>query len=244
MVPDNRCNDELLHYNNLEEVNEQKYKDLEEIRIEYPNIIRLMKNAEFPPEILKSLSVALDDFGDNPLIVRSSSVLEDQIGAAFSGKYKSLFLANQGTKAKRLEALKGAITEVYASVYGPDPIQYRAERGLLDIHEEMGILIQEVVGFRVDEYFFPLFSGVAFSNNEYRWSPRINREDGLVRAVPGLGTRAVDRLTDDFPIMICPQQPDIRVNSIPEEVKRYSPRRMDVINLERMPLKPSAYLIC
>lgn len=224
---------ELLHYNNLEEVNEQKYKDLEEIRIEYPNIIRLMKNAEFPPEILKSLSVALDDFGDNPLIVRSSSVLEDQIGAAFSGKYKSLFLANQGTKAKRLEALKGAITEVYASVYGPDPIQYRAERGLLDIHEEMGILIQEVVGFRVDEYFFPLFSGVAFSNNEYRWSPRINREDGLVRAVPGLGTRAVDRLTDDFPIMICPQQPDIRVNSIPEEVKRYSPRRMDVINLEK-----------
>ncbi len=131
-----------------------------------------------------------------------------------------------------MEALKGAIIEIYASVFGPDPIQYRAERALLDFHEEMGILIQEVVGNRVGKYFFPLFSGVAFSNNEYRWSPRIKREDGLIRVVPGLGTRAVDRLNDDFPIMLSPEQPGIRINSIPEEIKQYSPKKIDVINLE------------
>ena len=50
--------------------------------------------------------------------------------------------------------------------------------------------------------------------------------------VPGLGTRAVDRLTDDFPVLVSPQQPGIRVNIVPEEIKRYSPKKIDVINLE------------
>ena len=120
------------------------------------------------------------------------------MGAAFSGKYKSLFLANQGPKQKRLEALMDAIAEIYASLFSPDSIQYRREHGLLDFHEEMGIMIQEVVGTRIGRYFLPFFAGVAFSNNEFRWSPRLKREDGLVRLTPGLGTRAVDRLSDDF----------------------------------------------
>lgn len=224
---------EFLHYNNLEELNIQKYKELFEIRIDYPNIIQLMKNCEFPEGIVKSLAMALDDFGDVPLIVRSSSLLEDQMGAAFSGKYKSLFLANQGSKQQRLEALMDAIGEVYASMYGPDSIQYRSERGLLDFQEEMGILIQEVVGTRAGPYFLPLFAGVAFSNNEFRWSPRIKREDGLIRMVMGLGTRAVDRVGDDFPVLVSPGQPGLRVNMIPEEIKRYSPKKVDVINLEK-----------
>lgn len=223
---------EFLQYNNLEELNEQKYKDLQEVRIEYPNIVQLVKNSQLPPEIVKSLSVALDDLGDVPIIVRSSSTLEDQAGSAFSGKYKSLFLANKGSKKERLDALVDAILEVYASVFSPDPIQYRAERGLLDLHEEMGILIQQVVGKKIGRYYFPLFSGVAFSNNEYRWSPRIRREDGLLRIVPGLGTRAVDRLSDDFSVLLSPGQPGIRVNIVPEEIKRYAPRKMDVIDLE------------
>lgn len=223
---------EFLHYNNLEDLNEQKYREIQEIRIEYRNIVQLMKNSKLPPEIINSLSVALDDFGERPIIVRSSSILEDQSGASFSGKYKSLFLANQGSKKERLEALEDAIIEIYASVYGPDPIQYRAERNLIDIHEEMGIMIQEVVGTKIGKYFFPLFSGVGFSNNEYRWSPRIKREDGLLRIVPGLGTRAVDRLTDDFPILLSPEQPGIKVNIVPEEIKRYSPKKIDVIDLE------------
>jgi len=224
---------EFLHYNNLEELNIQKYKELFEIRIDYPNIIQLMKNCELPEGIVKSLAMALDDFGDCPLIVRSSSLLEDQMGAAFSGKYKSLFLANQGSKQQRLEALMDAIGEVYASQYSPDSIQYRSERALLDFQEEMGILIQEVVGRRVGPYFLPLFAGVAFSNNEFRWSPRIKREDGLIRLVMGLGTRAVDRVGDDFPVLVSPGQPGLRVNTIPEEIKRYSPKKLDVINLAK-----------
>jgi pyruvate,water dikinase len=223
---------DFLRHNNLEEVIEQKYKEIDQIRQEYPHIIQLFKNSQFSPEMVNGLSMMLDDLGDMPIIVRSSSLLEDRLGSAFSGKYKSLFLANQGSKDERLAALLDAIAEVYASTFGADPIQYRLERGLLDFHEEMGVMIQEVVGKKVGKYFLPAFAGVAFSDNEFRWSPRIKRDDGLLRMVPGLGTRAVDRLSDDYPVLIAPGQPGLRVNVTPDEVIRYSPKKIDVINLE------------
>lgn len=223
---------DFMHYNNLDEVVEQKYKEINQVRLEYPHIVQTFKSGRFPPDIIRGLSMALDDFGDCPLIVRSSSLLEDRMGAAFSGKYKSLFLANQGSKQERLDALMDAIAEVYASVFSPDPIEYRAERGLIDFGEEMGIMIQEVVGSRVGKYYLPAFAGVAVSNNEFRWSPRIQRKDGLVRLVPGLGTRAVDRLSDDYPVLLAIGQPGLRVNSTVDEICRYSAKQIDVINLE------------
>ena len=223
---------EFIDYNDLEDILHQKYKDMDEVRRDYPNIIRLFKNSSFPSNLVHGLSAALDDFDGVPIIIRSSSLLEDRVGTAFSGKYKSLFLANQGTKKECLEALLDAISEIYASMFGPDPIEYRAERGVLEFDEQMGILIQEVVGTRNGKYFFPAFAGVAFSKNEFRWSPRITRDDGLVRLVPGLGTRAVDRTGEDFPVLIVPGQPELRVNVAVDEIVRYSPSRMDVINLE------------
>ena len=221
----------FIYYNNLEDVIEQKYKTIEEIRQEYPHIMQAFKNSHFSPEITNGLSRALDDFGDVPIIVRSSSLLEDRLGSAFAGKYKSLFLGNQGTKKEKLEALMDAIAEVYASIFSPDPIGYRTERGLLDFHEEMGIMIQEVVGKRIGKYFFPSFAGVAFSTNEFRWSPRINREDGLIRIVPGLGTRAVDRIGNDYRIN-CTGKPELRVNLTLKDFLAYSPKNIDVINIE------------
>ncbi|HYN01590.1 MAG TPA: PEP/pyruvate-binding domain-containing protein [Vicinamibacteria bacterium] len=223
---------DFIHHNDLEDVYNRKYVDPDRVRLEYPYVVQLFKNSFFSPEILRGLSTVLDDLEGRPIIVRSSSLLEDRLGSAFSGKYKSLFLANAGGKRERMAALTDAIAEVYASVFSPDPIEYRALRGLLDLHEEMGILIQEVVGTRVGPYWMPAFSGVGFSNNEFRWSSRIAREDGLLRIVPGLGTRAVDRLADDYPVLIAPGQPGLRVNQTPEEALRYSPKKADVINLE------------
>ncbi len=222
----------FLRFNNLDEVIEQKYKDINQVRLEYPHVMLTFKNSRFPPEVVQGLSMVLDELEGMPLIIRSSSLLEDSLGAAFSGKYKSLFLANQGTKQERLEALLDAVAEVYASIFGPDPIEYRAERGLLDFSEEMGIMIQGVVGSRVGDYFLPSFAGVAFSRNEFRWSPRIKREDGLIRTVPGLGTRAVDRVSDDYPALIAPGQPGLRVNVATEEIVYYTPKKIDVINLK------------
>ena len=222
----------FVRFNKLDEVVEQKYKDINQVRLEYPHVIHTFKDSRFPPEIVQGLSMVLDELEGVPLIIRSSSLLEDSLGAAFSGKYKSLFLANQGNKHERLRALLDAIAEVYASTFGPDPIEYRAERGLLDFSEEMGIMIQGVVGTRIGDYFLPAFAGVAFSRNEFRWSPRISREDGLIRMVPGLGTRAVDRVSDDYPVLVAPRQPGLRVNVAPEEVVYYSPKKVDVINLK------------
>ena len=223
---------QFVHHNDLEDVLSRKYSEIDQIRQEYPDLVALFKNSSFPAELVKGLAVALDDLGDKPIIVRSSSLLEDRAGSAFSGKYKSLFLGNRGTKEERLTALLDAIAEVYASIFGPDPTEYRAERGLLHVHEEMGIMIQEVVGKQLGKYFLPACSGVAFSNNEFRWSARIKRGDGLIRLVPGLGTRAVDRVSDDYPVLIAPGQPTLRANVTVDEIQKYSPKRIDVVNLE------------
>lgn len=223
---------DFIHYNFLEDFQSFKFSRIEEIRNNYPYLEQVCKHSFFPPEIQSQLRLILDDLGEGPLIVRSSSLLEDSKDTAFSGKYRSLFLANTGSKEQRLMALSEAVAEVYASLFNPDAIQYRAERGLLDYYEEMGVLIQRVVGRRVGRYFFPAFAGVAFSNNEFRWSPRVQREDGVLRIVAGLGTRAVDRVGYDYPVLVSPGHPGIRVNIMPEEIVHYSQKLIDVINIE------------
>jgi predicted nucleotidyltransferase len=222
----------LLEENGLDELNEHKYLDMVDIRISYPRIIQRLKNAHLSPYILNELNKVLDNSEACPLIVRSSSLLEDQIDTSFSGKYKSLFITNIGTRAERMKQLTDGILEVYASIFNPDSIEYRKERGLLDCDEQMGIMIQEVVGCKVGTYYFPLFAGVAFSNNELRWSHRIKRDDGLLRMVMGLGTRAVDRVGEDYPVLLSPGQPNLRINQSPYDLQRYSPQYMDVIDLE------------
>jgi hypothetical protein len=223
---------DFIHYNFLEDFQSFKFSSIQEIRHNYPYLQQVCKHSYFPPEMHNQLLLILDDLGEGPLIVRSSSLLEDSKGTAFSGKYRSLFLANTGPKEERLAALAEAVAEVYASIFNPDAIQYRAERGLLDYYEEMGILIQKVVGRAVGRYFFPAFAGVAFNNNDFRWSSRLRREDGVLRMVAGLGTRAVDRVENDYPVLISPGLPGIRVNVMPEEAVHYAQRSIDVINME------------
>ena len=190
---------EFIRYNNLEDLYDRKYMEIEQVRQEYPHIVQVFKNSPLSA-------------GDRPRAVGGARRLRGppahraQLEPARGPRRRGLLREVQepvprqpGPRRERLGALPDAIAEVYASIFGPDPIEYRAERGLLDVHEEMGIMIQEVVGRRVGHYFLPAFAGVAFSNNEFRWSPRIRREDGLVRLVPGLGTRAVDRLSRRLP---------------------------------------------
>lgn len=224
---------DFLRFNRLEELNSYKYNSSFYHRMTYENVVAKIKNASLPPQTVTMLRLVLEDLGDVPLILRSSSLLEDTHRGSFSGKYKSLFLKNRGTKQERLEALMDAMLEIYASMYNPDSIQYRKERGLLNFTEQMGVLIQEVVGTQIGKYYMPVYAGVAFSRNLLRWSPRIRPEDGLIRIAMGLGTRAVDRVNNDYPIMFAPGQPQLRINQSPEEIYRYSPRHIDLIDLER-----------
>lgn len=223
---------DFLHYNNLEDLNSYKYNTPFDLRATYDGVVARIKKAKLTPHTIQMLRVVLEDLAGSPIIVRSTSLLEDRQSGAFSGKYKSLFLSNQGTRQERLRALIDAILEIYASMYNPDALQYRRERSMLTTIEQMGILIQEVVGRRIGKYYLPVFAGVAFSHNLLRWSHRIRRDGGLVRIVPGLGTRAVDRVNDDYPVLFSPGQPELQINQIPDDVYRYSPKHVDLINLE------------
>ena len=224
--------EDFIAFNGLGEYQNQKYKTPDEIHREYRLIRSVFRNADFPAGIVDQLRNMLVKIGDHPLIVRSSSLLEDRFGTAFSGKYASLFLANQGSLDDRLTALLGAIAEVYASALGPDPLLYRREHELQDYEEDMAVLIQKVIGKRFGPYFAPAFAGVAFSRNEYRWSPRIKKEDGLLRIVMGLGTRAVDRVAGESPRLVALGLPTLRYESGVNEVLASAQRTIDVINVE------------
>jgi phosphoenolpyruvate synthase/pyruvate phosphate dikinase len=97
------------------------------------------------------------------LIVRSSSLLEDNFGTSFAGKYESHFCPNQGTQEENLEDLTCAIKRVYASIFNPDALLYRRSRELQDYDERMAILLQVVQGEKFGKYFMPHAAGVAFS---------------------------------------------------------------------------------
>ena len=217
---------ELLRYIN------QKYRTEQEIREEYPSICEIFRKGTFPDDIIAELQSILVELGDLPLIVRSSSLLEDSFGTSFAGKYDSFFCPNQGTPEENIKALLFAISSVYASVYSPDVILYRRRMRLLDYDERMAILIQEVKGRHRGEYFFPDGAGVGFSQNQFRWDPRIDREAGFLRLVWGLGTRAVDRLSTDYPRFVALSHPDFRPEVDPNRIKRYSQHFVDLIHLD------------
>ncbi|MFH2035026.1 MAG: PEP/pyruvate-binding domain-containing protein, partial [Candidatus Zixiibacteriota bacterium] len=219
----------FMHYNNFDDVVEQKYKDSDQIRLEYPQIVQSFINGQFPEDIIKRLSVALDDLNEKPLIVRSSSLLENQIGSTFFGKYKSIIIANKGNKRERLGALMSAIAEVYASTFSPDPIEYRQNNDLLDIGEEMGIMIQEVVGTRIGKYYLPLCSGIAYSDNMFRWTKTIKQEDGLICISPGLRIRPENHNKIEFPVLVIPGQPEF--TNI-KNSQNYIPSKIIAINTE------------
>ncbi|HWU38264.1 MAG TPA: PEP/pyruvate-binding domain-containing protein, partial [Candidatus Acidoferrum sp.] len=201
---------EFLDRNNLYLFHTFKYKDRESIEKDFLRIEEQFKFATFSPEVVEDFRRILEEIGQHPIIIRSSSMLEDNFGLAFSGKYTSVFLTNQGVLETRLSKFLIGLKKVFASTFGPDPILYRRDHGLLDYDERMAMIVQKVVGRRFGDYFFPFVSGVMFSRNLYTWDPRIEKEAGLVRLVLGLGTRAVDRVGSDYPRMIPLSHPQLR----------------------------------
>lgn len=198
----------------------------------------------FPTAIMEQFRNLIDYFGQAPIIVRSSSLLEDSFGNAFAGKYRSEFCANQGSPDERLEAFLRAVKLVYASALNPDALSYRRKRGLGESDEQMAILVQRVSGMPHGGLFFPSLAGVAFSRNLYAWNDRIDPNQGMVRLVFGLGTRAVDRVGGDYPRMIAVSHPQLRPE-VGAKIARYSQRHVDVLDLEANELatKPFAQVI-
>lgn len=186
----------------------------------------------FPAYTIKQLEEMLDYFGQSPFIVRSSSLLEDNFGNSFAGKYDSVFCANQGPRERRLDDFLAAVRTIYASSMSERALRYRAQRGMLDRDEQMALLIMRVSGSRYGHYFYPPVAGVGFSFNPYVWSRDIDPHAGVVRLVFGLGTRAVNRSDDDYTRIVALNAPERRPEANFDEVRQYTQRRVDCIDLD------------
>lgn len=174
----------------------------------------------------------LEYYGQSPIIVRSSSLLEDNFGNAFAGKYESVFCVNQGTPEERLNSFMDAVRVVYASTMNQDALQYRKNRGLSEEDEQMAILVQRVSGDYYGDYFFPHAAGVANSSNLYVYDSNIDMDAGMLRLVFGLGTRAVDRIIGDYVKIVALDDP-LRESLLHYgEEQKYSQHKVDVLNLK------------
>lgn len=223
---------DFIAKNQLYQFHAQKYKSREDIEKEYEHISDHFKRASFPEDVLEKFRKLLEESGEHPLELRPSSLLEDNFGYAFSGKYDAVFLANQGNIEKRLKEFAWGLKRVHMSTYGPVPILYRKNHNLLDFDEKMSVLVQKVVGRKFGNFFFPLAGGVGHSYGAYSWTPSINKEDGVMRLVMGLGTRAVDRIGEDCARMIPLSNPMLRSEGPMDCMVQYSQKFVDVLNME------------
>lgn len=186
-------------------------------------------NGQFPPDVRRQFVRMLEYFGQNPIIVRSSSLQEDGYGNAFAGKYESVFCINTGTIEEQLEALEDAVRTVYASAMDRSALEYRRLRGLEESDEQMAILIQRVSGSKYDDFFMPSAAGVGYSYSAYRWDSRMDPDAGMLRMVVGLGTQAVDR-TGSYPRIISLDRPEKSPLTNTAERHKFSQNKLDVLD--------------
>ncbi len=191
-----------------------------------------MLHGEIPAEVRPELERMLDHFGQYPILVRSSSLLEDGFGNAFAGKYESVFCVNQGSPEQRLDQLETAIRRVYASTMSEDALVYRRQRGLASREEPMALLLQRVNGRYHGRYYLPDAAGVGVSQNTFVWSRDMDPAAGMLRLVMGLGTRAVDRIEGDHACVIALDLPHKRPFRSRDEAYRFSQHQVDVLDID------------
>ena len=187
----------------------------------------------FPEEIKEQFQIMLEYFGQSPIIVRSSSLLEDAFGNAFAGKYESIFCPNQGSPEMRYEYFEQALRRIYASSMNESALVYRLQHGLDQKDELMSLLVQRVSGVSRKQYFFPEMAGVGFSRNPFTWTQEMDSKAGMLRLVFGLGTRAVMRDVGDYPRIVALDNPLLKPHAGLEDTRKYSQHEVDVINVEK-----------
>lgn len=190
-----------------------------------------IEDGHFPEDIQEQFRRLLSYFGQSPIIVRSSSILEDGFGNAFAGKYESVFCPNQGDLETRLKEFENAVKIVYASTMSPAALEYRLRRGMEKRDEQMALLVQRVSGSYYDHYYMPNAAGVGFSYSTYKFMDEMDASKGMLRLVMGLGTKAVDRTVGDYPRLVSLDMPTTVLNSNSAYRHRYSQHKMDVIDL-------------
>jgi len=198
-----------------------------------PELKEKLLRGKFPDQIRERFREIIEHFGQSPIIVRSSSLLEDSFGNAFAGKYESLFLANQGDPEQRYCEFEEAVRRVYASTMDENALAYRLQRGLDQQDEQMALLVQRVSGSYKNNYFFPDLAGVGVSYNTFVWKPDLDPKAGMLRLVLGLGTRAVERVEDDYPQIIALDEPMLRPYADREDARKFSQHNVDLLDTGR-----------
>ncbi len=191
----------------------------------------------FPDPIRERFQLMLEYFGQSPIIVRSSSLLEDAFGSAFAGRYESFFCVNQGSPEKRYEIFEEAVKRIYAGTMSEEALAYRTQRGLDKVDEKMAIMVQRVSGASHNTCFFPELAGVGLSRNPYVWKKNMDHEAGMLRLVMGLGTRAVNRVETDYPRIVALDDPLIKPLAGMQDIKKYSQHYVDYLDLPENKLK-------
>ncbi|MFC1708771.1 PEP/pyruvate-binding domain-containing protein [Candidatus Omnitrophota bacterium] len=203
----------------------------------YYNVAKILKEkmlyGVFDEEIREYFQQIIEYFGSSPIIVRSSSLLEDSFGNAFAGKYDSIFLANQGTPEQRYIQFAEAVKSIYASTMNEDALVYRKQRGLDKLDEQMALLVQRVSGAHHNEYFLPDLAGVGLSYNTYVWNESMDPKAGMLRLVFGLGTRAVNRVEGDYPRMVPLDDPLRRPYAEKDDLRKFSQHEVDLISTKK-----------
>ena len=189
-----------------------------------------LMSGKFSREMEEQFVKLLEYYGQDPIIVRSSSILEDGFGNAFAGKYESVFCSNSGDMDQRLEELENAVRTVYASTMSRSALDYRSRRGLGERDEQMALLVQRVSGSYYGEYYMPCVAGVGYSYSPYRFMDDLDPTAGMLRLVMGLGTSAVDRTEGSYPRLVNLDRPKATTARDSVERHQYSQRRLELMN--------------
>ena len=199
-----------------------------------------INKGSFSDEMRKQFVRIIEYYGQDPYIIRSSSILEDGFGNAFAGKYESVFCANRGSLEERLDEFEKAIKTVYASSMSLSALDYRKRRGLDKRDEQMALLIQRVSGSYYGQYYMPCAAGVGYSYSPYRIMQDMDPAAGMLRLVMGLGTSAVDRTEGSYPRVVNLDKPEKTSYSSSADKHKFSQGKAEVINmaehrLEKLP---------
>jgi hypothetical protein len=179
--------EDFLHTNGLDDLYDEE--NWEKVQLRFAA-------AHFSETLKLDLERILRDFeviGNPPLVIRSSSLMEDSVALAFAGKYDSFFSANIRDMEWRMAKLEECLRAVWVSTFNPSARKYRSKHGKVHREESMAVIVQSMIGKDRRNIYYPKLAGTIFSRIFRRPSPRIHKEDGLMCICFGIGTRAVDR---------------------------------------------------
>lgn len=199
-------------------------------------ILEHFLGAQLPARIEKDL-LSFIALVQNPVAIRSSSLLEDSHYQQFTGIYKTYMIPNVANDTSQmLGFLCQAIKSVYASVYYSESKAYLNATQNVISEEHMAVVLQEVTGTTYGKVFYPNISGVAQSVNFNAIKPDVP-SDGIVSIALGLGKHVIDGKPS---LHFSPKHPKKLLQlSTPEKAIKETQKTFYALNLDSKTFKPS-----